>query len=158
MQHTRSTRPWRFRKGWRLGEQERPRVRWVLAGWGVAGWLRGLLSRRRFRVTRISHRARALWQEVLHGLRLLMCFCEPLSKTCYRRSKEAVGGNRWNQGRGPCLRPWFPSAWATGGTRAPPGWPRTSLSPGRWSWWRTVTGLLHFSAPWESQDQAQTCP
>ncbi len=84
---------------------------------------RGLLSRRSPGATLSSCWAGALGQEVSHSLWRLLCFCEALSESFHRRSKEAAGGKLEHQGRRPCPHPWSPSAWATGGARALPGWP-----------------------------------
>ncbi len=88
--------PWRFGKGWRLAERERPRVCWV---WQAEGRKRQVQASRAAEsaqsgATLSSCWAGALGQEVSHSLWRLLCFCEALSESFHRRSKEAAGGNR----------------------------------------------------------------
>ncbi len=64
---------------------------------------RGLLSRRSPGATLSSCWAGALGQEVSHSLWRLLCFCEALSESFHRRSKEAAGGN-WSIKEGDPVR------------------------------------------------------
>ncbi len=62
-----------------------------------------LLSRRSPGATLSSCWAGALGQEVSHSLWPLLCFCEALSGSFHRRSKEAAGGN-WSIKEGDPVR------------------------------------------------------
>ncbi len=64
---------------------------------------RGLLSRRSPGATLSSCWAGALGQEVSHSLWRLLCFCEALSESFHRRSKEATGGH-WSIKEGDPVR------------------------------------------------------
>ncbi len=151
--------PWRFGKGWRLAERERARICWVLAGWGAetagAGFA-GCLGRRSLGATLSSCWAGALGQEVSHSLWRLLCLCEALSESFHRRSKEAAGGN-WSIKEGDPVRilnlhqrePQVALEHYQAGHR-----PSYGLGGGLGG--LAKPGLLHFSAAWESQDQAQT--